>query len=162
MLETLMSLACGLGVCGATNTQFDALPLEQAIVYRQGSGEQKLAVFTDIGCEACHDLHRELKVLKDTTVYVFLLPITASDSKQLATSALCSGNPAQALDQMMEGARPSVPACDAGLERYLQLGRQLGFKATPALVVPSGKIKYGSGWKRGELAAWTLAGQQRP
>ena len=50
-----------------TAIDFAALPLKDAIVWRQGSGARKLAVFADPNCGYCRRFEKDLNQVKDVT-----------------------------------------------------------------------------------------------
>ena len=51
------------------------LPLDLAIKKVKGTGERKLAVFSDADCPFCAQLENELKTVDNVTIYTFLFPI---------------------------------------------------------------------------------------
>ena len=54
---------------------FDSLPLELAFKKVKGTGQRKLAVFSDPDCPYCGRLEQELKGIDNVTIYTFLYPI---------------------------------------------------------------------------------------
>jgi len=56
------------------------LPIKDAIVFKQGSGVRRLAVFVDPNCGYCKRFERDLVALKDVTIYTFIMPILGPDS----------------------------------------------------------------------------------
>ena len=69
-----------------TAIDFASLPLKDAMVWKQGSGARKIAVFADPNCGYCKKFERELQQVKDITVYTFLIPILGDDSPEKATN----------------------------------------------------------------------------
>ena len=65
-----------------TAINFKSLPLKDAMVWKQGTGERKLAVFADPNCGYCKRFERDLQAIKDVTVYTFLYPILGGDSPE--------------------------------------------------------------------------------
>ena len=65
-----------------TAIDWKSLPLKDAIVWKQGTGERKLVVFADPNCGFCKKFERDLQEVKNVTVYTFLYPILGADSAE--------------------------------------------------------------------------------
>ncbi|MGM0915648.1 MAG: hypothetical protein ACQEXC_15215 [Pseudomonadota bacterium] len=74
------------------SVRFSSLPLDQAIVRVQGSGEHKMAVMMDPVCPYSRKLESQLNELKDTTVYIFVGPFLRSSPIDLALQQVCQAN----------------------------------------------------------------------
>lgn len=126
-----------------TAIDFAALPLKDAIVWKQGTGARKLAVFADPNCGYCKRFERELNNVKDVTVYTFLYPILGGDSPDKSRNIWCAKEPVKAWRAwMLEGTVPPRAAdnCDiSALERNAALGRKHRVNGTPALVFENGR-----------------------
>ena len=126
-----------------TAIDFAALPLKDAIVWKQGTGARKLVVFADPNCGYCKKFETEMQQVKDVTVYTFLYPILGGDSPDKARNIWCAkDNGAVWRDWMIHGAAParSMGACDtSALQRNVALGRKYRVTGTPALVFEDGK-----------------------
>jgi thiol:disulfide interchange protein DsbC len=126
-----------------TAIDFAALPLKDAIVWKQGTGARKLAVFADPNCGYCKKFETEMQQVKDVTVYTFLYPILGGDSPDKARNIWCAkDNGAVWRDWMIHGAAParSMGACDtSALQRNVALGQKFRVTGTPALVFEDGK-----------------------
>jgi len=126
-------------------TQIDvaALPLKDAIVWKQGSGARKLVVFADPNCGYCKKFEKEMQSVKDVTVYTFLYPILGGDSPDKARNIWCAkDNGAVWRDWMIRGtaAPRSMGQCDTtALQRNVALGKKFRVNGTPALVFEDGK-----------------------
>ena len=125
-----------------TVIDFATLPLKDAIVWKQGTGARKLAVFADPNCGYCKRFERDLGKIKDVTVYTFLYPILGEDSVEKSRNIWCAKDATQAWRSwMVEGKAPvrSMSQCDASaLERNTALGRKHKVNGTPALVFEDG------------------------
>ena len=98
-----------------TAIDFSALPLKDAIVWKQGTGARKLVVFADPNCAFCKKFERELQQVKDVTVYTFLYPILGGDSPEKSKNIWCAKDNTKAWrDWMLDGAAParSMGQCD--------------------------------------------------
>ena len=126
-----------------TKIDFAALPLKDAIVWKQGSGARKLVVFADPNCGYCKKFETEMQQVKDVTVYTFLYPILGGDSPEKSKNIWCAkDNGAAWRDWMINGnaAPRSLGSCDAAaLQRNVALGKKYRVTGTPALVFEDGK-----------------------
>lgn len=125
-----------------TQVDFASLPLKDAMVWKRGNGERKLAVFSDPNCGFCKRLERTLQELKDVTVYTFLIPILGADSKDKSRAIWCSkDNVTVWLDWMLRN-KPPTPVtgtCDeSAIQRNTQFARQHRIGGTPAIVFEDG------------------------
>ncbi len=127
---------------------FASLPLKDAIVWKQGNGTRKLAVFTDPNCGYCKRLEKDLRNIKDVTIYSFVIPILGSDSVQKSRKAWCAKEGGKAWVDWMIDNKPlpeANAACDSSaIERNLALAKKHGITATPASVFESGKMTLGA------------------
>jgi thiol:disulfide interchange protein DsbC len=122
---------------------FASLPLKDAIVWKQGNGARKIAVFADPNCGYCKRLERDLNNLKDVTVYTFLFPILGGDSPEKSRAIWCSKDATRVWRSwMLEGVTPprTMGPCDDGaLARNEALGRRFRINGTPAIIFEDGK-----------------------
>lgn len=126
-----------------TAIKFDELPLKDAMVYKQGSGKRRLAVFGDPNCGYCKRLERDLVALKDVTIYSFVYPVLGPDSDVKSRAIWCAKDSAKAWrDWMLDGVAParSMGDCNTGaIERNVAFGRKYRINGTPALVFEDGE-----------------------
>ncbi len=125
-----------------TAIDFAKLPLKDAIVWKQGSGARKLAVFADPNCGYCKKFEKDLQAVKDVTVYTFLYPILGGDSPDKSRNIWCAKDSTKVWrDWMLDGAPPTASAaqCDTSvLARNVALGRKHRINGTPGLVFEDG------------------------
>jgi thiol:disulfide interchange protein DsbC len=126
-----------------TAIDFAALDKNDAIVWKQGTGARKVAVFADPNCGYCKKLERELTDAKDVTVYTYLIPILGPDSNAKSRNLWCAKDRTAAWRAwMIDGKIPAAAGenCDvAAIERNLALARKHRVTGTPALVFEDGK-----------------------
>jgi len=125
-----------------TAIDFKTLPLKDAMVWKQGTGERKLVVFADPNCGYCKKFERDLQAVKDVTVYTFLYPILGGDSSQKSQSIWCAKDNTKVWrDWMIKGTPIETSAqCDVtALQRNVALGRRYRINGTPGLVFEDGK-----------------------
>lgn len=122
---------------------FAALPLQDAVVWKQGQGTRKVAVFADPHCGYCKRFEQQLGEAQDVTVYTFLLPILGPESSVKSRNIWCAKDRTAVWRAwMVEGKVPPTAAADcdvAAIERNLELGRKHRVNGTPALVFEDGK-----------------------
>jgi len=125
-----------------TQIDFASLPLQDAIVIKQGSGARKIAVFGDPNCGYCKRLERDLVALKDVTIYTFLYPILGPDSTVKSRDIWCARDRGKVWRAwMVDGAAPpkaTGPCDNAALTRNLALGERHRVQGTPAVVFEDG------------------------
>ncbi|PPE71257.1 DsbC family protein [Caldimonas thermodepolymerans] len=120
---------------------FASLPLKDAIVWKNGNGKRKIAVFADPNCGYCKRFEQDLQAVRDVTVYTFLYPILSPDSTVKSQAIWCAKDRTRAWrDWMLNGVAPAAaPAnCDTPLARNTAFGRKHGINGTPALIFEDG------------------------
>ena len=125
-----------------TAIDFKSLPLKDAMVWKQGTGDRKLVVFADPNCGYCKKFERDLQSVKDVTVYTFLYPILGADSSQKSQAIWCAKDNTKAWRDWMIKGTPieAAPQCDSSaLQRNVALGRRYRINGTPGLVFEDGK-----------------------
>jgi thiol:disulfide interchange protein DsbC len=125
-----------------TAIDFASLPLKDAIVWKNGNGKRKIAVFADPNCGYCKRLEKDLVNVKDVTVYTFVIPILGGDSPEKSKSIWCAkDNTTVWRNWMIDGATPArlMGQCDASaIERNSALAKKHRVTGTPAIVFEDG------------------------
>jgi thiol:disulfide interchange protein DsbC len=125
-----------------TAIKFDELPLKDALVFKQGNGSRRLAVFADPNCGYCKRLERELVSLKDVTIYNFVYPVLGPDSDAKSRAIWCSKDALKTWrDWMLDGVTPprAMGNCDTGaIQRTTAFGQKYRINGTPALFFENG------------------------
>ena len=125
-----------------TAIDFASLPLKDAIVWKNGNGKRRIAVFGDPNCGYCKRLEKDLINVKDVTVYNFVIPILGGDSADKARSIWCAKDSTDAWrGWMVDGVAPPrvMGQCDASaIERNAALARKHKVNGTPAIVFEDG------------------------
>lgn len=118
---------------------FDQLPLNLAVKRVSGDGSRVVAVFEDPNCGYCKQLRHTLEDIPNLTVYTFIYPILAPDSRTKARDIWCAQKPGQAWDDwMVRGKLPAAANCNAPIDQVLALGQRLMVRGTPTLFFPDG------------------------
>jgi thiol:disulfide interchange protein DsbC len=127
---------------------FATLPVKDAVLLKQGNGTRKMAVFVDPNCGYCKRFERDLAVLKDVTIYAFIMPILGPDSTVKARDIWCSKDSAKVWRSwMLDGATPpkAMGTCDTtALERNVAFGQKYRIQGTPAVFFEDGTRKPGA------------------
>ena len=130
-----------------TAIDFKSLPLKDAMVWKQGTGERKLVVFADPNCGYCKKFEKDLQAVKDVTVYTFLYPILGGDSPEKSKQIWCAKDNTKAWrDWMLKGTPATDSAqCDVSvLQRNLAFGQKHRIRGTPGLVFEDGRQQAGA------------------
>jgi thiol:disulfide interchange protein DsbC len=126
-----------------TAIDFKTLPLQDAVVWKQGSGERKLVVFADPNCGFCKKFERDtLQQVKDVTVYTFLYPILGGDSPEKSKAIWCAKDKTSVWRDWMVKGTPIAPSADcdtSALARNYDFARAHGINGTPGLVFEDGR-----------------------
>lgn len=122
---------------------FSLLPLKDAIVWKNGNGKRRIAVFADPNCGYCKRLERALQDVKDVTVYTFVIAILGGDSPDKSRAIWCSKDATTTWrNWMLDGtapARVAAGACDdSAIERNMAFSRKYHVNATPAILFEDG------------------------
>lgn len=131
-----------------TAVEFAQLPLKDALVYKQGNGQRKVAIFGDPNCGFCKRFERDLLSVKDVTIYTFVYPILGADSNTRSRDIWCSKDAAKAWRAwMIDGVSPpkAMGSCDtAALDRNVEFGRKHRIQGTPAVIFEDGTRRPGA------------------
>lgn len=129
-------------VAKAGQIDFASLPLKDAIVWKNGEGRRRIAVFADPNCGYCKRFERSLQEVKDLTVYTFIVPILGGDSPEKSRAVWCAKEPTAVWRAwMLDGAPLPKPAanCDSSaIDRNLALSRKHHVGGTPSVVFEDG------------------------
>lgn len=122
---------------------FDSLPLGKAIKIVKGNGERRIAVFSDPDCPFCRRLEKELSLLDNLTIYVFLLPLAElhPQAVETAKNIWCAEDRASAWNRyMLEEKKPAVAGdCQTPIADIAAIANELGISGTPAIVLADGR-----------------------
>lgn len=129
-------------VAKLTAIDFASLPLKDAMVWKRGNGQRKIAVFSDPNCGFCKRLERTLQELNHVTVYTFLIPILGPDSNEKSRNVWCAKDSVDVwLDWMLRAKQPEkvTGKCDeSAIQRNRAFARQHRITGTPAILFEDG------------------------
>ena len=126
-----------------TRVNFSALPFEKAIKSVKGTGERKIAIFSDVDCPFCKKLEKEtLSKLDDVTIYTFLFPLEMHPEAEKRSKRIwCASDKEKAWNDYMLNNKmvKNNGDCKTPIEDILLLGRNLSITSTPTIILSSGK-----------------------
>ncbi len=129
----------------ARQSAIDQVDQSSMIVFRPAEVRYSISVFTDIDCGYCRKLHRQMAQYNELGIEVRYLSFPRSgpdtDSWSKAENVWCADDRNRALTQAKSGV--NVKSDDCGptpIGRHYQLGRSIGIRGTPAIVVQSGEL----------------------
>ena len=111
------------------------------MVWKQGNGARRIAVFADPNCGYCKKFEHELQQMKNVTVYTFLIPILGGDSPDKSANIWCAKDSTRVWREwMLEGKAPprNMASCETPMARNLALSRKYKINATPAIIFEDG------------------------
>lgn len=123
---------------------------DDMIVYKAKDEKYVVTVFTDITCGYCRKMHNEMdgyNALGITFRYLAFPRAGIRDKAGKFTkgysdirSAWCSDNPAEALTKAKNGVKIASKTCENTIPAQLELGRSMGVKGTPAIILSNGQM----------------------
>lgn len=121
------------------------VPESDMIVYGAKDSRYTITVFTDVDCAWCRRLHSQIADYNRLGVRVRYLAWPrsgpASDSWQRAEGVWCAANKTDALNRAKRGEGVKSASCAANpVQREWDLGRELGVRGTPGLILPDGEL----------------------
>ena len=127
---------------------WESLPLQLALKKVKGTGERKLAVFSDADCPFCAKLEQELKAIDNVTIYTFLYPIDQlhPDAARKSKMIWCAPDKQRAWDDFfVSGKLPDNKGdCGDPVAATAALGQKMNVTATPTLVFADGSVVPGA------------------
>jgi thiol:disulfide interchange protein DsbC len=143
MLKAVALLLMLFATASSAETAFESLPLDLAVKVQRGNGSRVLAMFSDPYCPACRQFERSLQQIDNVTVYVFMYPVIRPENADHSRAVWCAPDRAKAWLELAAAPRPKVPqaapGCEDPLDRVLELGRALGVRSTPTLILANGQ-----------------------
>jgi len=123
-------------------------PASQRIVFKpKGEVKHTVAVFTDIDCGYCRELHKHMAEYNDRGIQVEYLMFPragiGSDSYRKAVATWCAKNQQETLTKAKAGEDPGSASCVNPVEAQYNLGQMMGVSGTPTVVFPDGHVAPG-------------------
>jgi|GEM_PF-315407 len=123
-------------------------PAKQRIIFApKGEVKHTVAVFTDIDCGYCRELHKHITEYNDRGVQIEYLMFpragVGSDSFRKAVATWCAKDQKDSLTKAKAGEDPGTESCVNPIEAQYNLGQQMGVTGTPTLVFSDGTVAPG-------------------
>jgi thiol:disulfide interchange protein DsbC len=114
------------------------------IVFTPKEPKYQVTVFTDVECGFCQQLHREINEYNDLGVKVRYVAFPragiGSNTYNTMVSVWCADDRQKAITDAKTG-RPVTPKqCENPVREQYEMGRQIGVRGTPTIVLEEGDI----------------------
>lgn len=125
--------------------RLNSVPDAEMLVFAPAKWKHTVTVFTDIDCPWCERLHAQMAEYNKLGIRVryMYFPRTGPDTESWfkAQSAACAQDPRDAFTRAMRGEKlPEKRCAKDHVERDYLLGREVGVRATPGIVLESGEL----------------------
>jgi len=121
-----------------------AIPSEEMIIFKPEQTRAAITVFTDVDCQYCRALHRDMDKLLDLGIEVRYIAYprggAQAGSYQKMLSVWCSDDRKKTLSQAKNGQNLPERECVNPVLEHYALGNELGISGTPALVLADGRV----------------------
>jgi len=119
---------------------------ESMIVFapRDGEAAHTVTVFTDVDCPYCQRLHQEIAGYTERGIKVrytaFPRAGLSSPTYDTMVSVWCADDPQQAMTDAKAGRDVSPRQCENPVAAHFDLGRLVGVRGTPTIVLEDGRV----------------------
>lgn len=117
------------------------------IVFSPEKPKYTVTVFTDIDCAYCRKLHSDMKLYNKEGIAVRYMAFPRaginSASYFKAVSVWCSKDRKTALTKAKAGAQVDIKTCNNPVSEEFKMGREIGVRGTPAIVLDNGTLLSG-------------------
>ncbi|MCB1670048.1 MAG: DsbC family protein [Gammaproteobacteria bacterium] len=121
-----------------------AVPQEEMIIFKPRETRATITVFTDVDCQYCRALHRDMDKLLDLGIEVHYLAYPRGGQQATSynkmISVWCSDDRQKSLTQAKHGQNLPERDCENPVLEHYALGNQIGISGTPALVLADGRV----------------------
>ena len=119
------------------------VPESEMILMGESTGRY-VTVFTDIDCTYCRQFHKTVPELQNRGLQVRYLMFPRaglqSESYLGAVSVWCSENQPESMTVAKSGGYVEPKTCDNPVARQYQLGKRIGVRGTPTMVLDNGVV----------------------
>jgi thiol:disulfide interchange protein DsbC len=112
-------------------------PVEDMVVFKGDETRRHITVFTDVECGYCRRLHLEVPELNAAGIEVryLLFPVLTQNSMPNAESVWCAEDQQTAMTDAKLGKAIEQLSCDNPIADQLEIGRKMGVRGTPFIVL---------------------------
>lgn len=132
-----------------------------AIKVVKGDGSREFAVFSDPDCPYCQKLDKELALLDNYTMYLFMFPIAGlhPSAPDKARSIWCAKDRHAAwTDTTLAGKSPAKKDCANPVDANIALAAEMGIQGTPTMIRKDGAMMPGAA-PAAKINSWLSAGK---
>ncbi len=116
----------------------------EKIIFSPENKKVSVTVFTDIDCGYCRKLHADMPGYLSRGIEIKYVAFpragVGSISYEKIVSAWCAEDRQLAMTKLKSGRTVSSKVCDNPVAAQFNLGKQLGIRGTPAIVLESGEL----------------------
>lgn len=115
---------------------------DDMLVYTPKKVDHTVTVISDVDCYYCRRLHSEMDQYLENNIkvrYIFL-PLKGKASYDKTVSVWCAKDRNKALDLVKRGGNIEPLTCDNPIEKHVAVGRDLGVRGTPGIILESGEL----------------------
>jgi len=127
-----------------TAQKIAAIPTEEMIIFEPKETRAAITVFTDVDCQYCRALHRDMEKLLDLGIEIRYIAYPRggeqAGSYQKMISVWCSDDRKKSLTQAKNGQNLPERECANPVLEHYALGNEIGISGTPALVLADGRV----------------------
>ena len=127
-----------------TVAKIAAIPTEEMIIFEPQEKRAAITVFTDVDCQYCRALHRDMEKLLDLGIEIRYIAYprggAQAGSYQKMLSVWCSDDRQKTLTQAKNGQNLPERECENPVLEHYALGNEIGISGTPALVLADGRV----------------------
>jgi len=127
-----------------TKEKIAAIPTDEMIIFSPADKKATITVFTDVDCQYCRALHRDMEKLLEFGVEVRYLAYPRGGERAGSfakmNSVWCSNDRKRSLTQAKNGQNIPEFECENPILEHYALGNEIGISGTPAIVLPSGQV----------------------
>jgi thiol:disulfide interchange protein DsbC len=117
---------------------------EDMVVFGPDDAKYTVDVFTDIDCPYCVRLHRQMAEYNRLGIRIRYLAFpragVPSSSYDKWVSVWCSDDRQSAMSRAKSGMQIPEKKCDNPVEKQFALGRSVGVRGTPSLILEDGEL----------------------
>lgn len=128
----------------ARRTAIRDMDAESMIVFSPKKVEHTVTVFTDVDCGYCAKLHAEMEEYTDLGISIRYLAFPRagvdSDSYHKTVSVWCADDQQEAITAAKRGDDVPDKQCENPVSAHYELGRDMGVRGTPTMILESGAI----------------------
>jgi thiol:disulfide interchange protein DsbC len=123
----------------------NSIPLADALLMGSPNARHKAIVFTDPECPYCKKLHDEMKeVIKrapDIAFLIKLFPLPMHPEAHGISQSIVCNNSMEYLELSFAGKPVPAPNCQIPVvDETIEIGKKLGVRSTPTIILPDGLV----------------------